>query len=64
MIFQLYKNNCLCTYRYNNYVDNSLKGINLFILKDYQVFSHDACALKVKEKYWTLEESMCLGAHE
>ena len=46
LIFQPDKNNCLCTYRNNNSVDNYLEGIKLFILRDYQVCSHDSYALK------------------
>ena len=42
--------------RHNNYVDDYLQGINLY---NYQVY-----ALKLKEKYWTPEKSMCLDAHE
>ena len=47
LIFQPDKSNCLCTYRHNNFVENSLKGINLFHLRYYQACSHDAYALKV-----------------
>ena len=46
MIFQPDKNNCLCTYRHNNYVDNYLKGNMLFHLRYYQISSRDAYELK------------------
>ena len=55
LIFQRDKNNCLCTYRNNNYVDNYLKGIKLFLLKDYQICYHDAYSLKVKRNIGLLK---------
>jgi len=38
-----------------NFTIELIQGINLY---NYQVCCHDSYALKVKEKYWTLEKTM------
>ena len=48
----------------NNYIYNSWKWIKLFQFILPSILSWCICIKIFKDKYWTLEESTCLGWHE